>query len=450
MQNQSSQPSPRVSLALLALLTLLAAGLRLPQLGVQSLWFDEAATWSQVNRTFLDMLSDTVSDNYPPLYNTVTWLFVQVLGEAEWVLRLPAALFGIALVPMAYVLGTRVAGRSAGQLAALLIALSAFHIWYSLEARMYSLMALNACAFAWAALRDRELQTRGSGWTVIGIGLALLLSHPYGSLNWIAVSAAALLFTPDRARFLRIAAVSWALFLPFGLALLVHAYEITNEGFWITEPTPEYVLVQFNDLTSALLPGLLICAAAAFVPRKGVAPDPALALLLSLALVPALLGYVASLLTRPVLIDRYLIGSLPAIAVLAAAGVVRWLPGRWPLAAAILATIAATFGLAYAAPPPRPDWRAAAAHIVARAQPGDCTIVAPGYNGRTWRYYAGDACLFVSVDKALEAAPPRLFFAAETQRFTEAELAALEAQFGPPHATPLDGITIYAFELVPR
>lgn len=444
--NQSWQPSPRVSLGLLVLLTLLAAGLRLPQLGVQSFWFDEAATWSQVNGSFLAMLSDTVSDNYPPLYNTVTWLFVQALGEAEWVLRLPAALFGIALVPMVFVLGTRVAGRSAGLLAALLVALSAFHLWYSLEARMYSLLALAACAFAWAVLRDREIQTRSSGWSVVGIGLTLLLSHPYGPLDWIAVSAAALVLSPHRARLIRFYVITWAFFLPFGIALLVHAYEITNRGFWIPEPTPQFVLDQFLDLTSALLPGLLVCAAAAFVPRRSDSPDPALLLLLALAIVPTLLGYLASLLTRPVLVDRYLIGSLPAILVLATAGTTRWLRGRWSLAAiAIAATIASALGLAYAAPPPRPDWRAAAAYITQQSLPDACTIVRPGYNTRTWRFYAGDACLARNLDQALSSPVRHIYYAAETNALDPSELAALEARLSLVRITPFETITVYEF-----
>lgn len=231
MQNQPYQPSERISLAILAALTALAAALRLPQLSAQSFWFDEAATWSQVRGSFLDMLVGTVSDNYPPLYNTVTWLFVQAFGQAEWVIRLPAALFGIALVPMIYLLGARVGGRTAGLLAALLIALSAFHVWYSLEARMYSLLALTACACAWALLRDAERQSRGNGLALVGIGLALLLSHPYGALDWVAVSAAALLLLPNRRRRFWLFAITVALYLPFGLALLVHAYEITNRGF---------------------------------------------------------------------------------------------------------------------------------------------------------------------------------------------------------------------------
>ncbi len=82
----------------LVALTTLAAAVRLPQLQADSLWVDEAFTSSHVHHSFPDMISATISDNYPPLYNAVTWCFVQAFGDGEWVLRLPAALFLIALV----------------------------------------------------------------------------------------------------------------------------------------------------------------------------------------------------------------------------------------------------------------------------------------------------------------------------------------------------------------
>ena len=46
------------------------------------------------NNSFPEMISATIRDNYPPLYNVAAWGFVEVFGDAEWVLRLPAALFG--------------------------------------------------------------------------------------------------------------------------------------------------------------------------------------------------------------------------------------------------------------------------------------------------------------------------------------------------------------------
>ncbi len=423
MSTQQYQPSKRLSLTLLVLLTGLAAWVRVTGI-TQSLWLDEAATWLQVRGSFLSMLSSTMGDNYPPLYNTVAWVFVQILGDAEWVLRLPAAVFGIALVPMLYLLGARVGGRTAGLLGALLIALSGFHVYFSVEARTYSLLALAACAYAWAVLRDSERPTRASGWTVSAIGLALLLSHPYGALSWLAVAGAALALSNQRLRLQRILAITIVFFLPFGIALLVHAYSITRSGFWIPEPDPSYVLTQLNRLTSWLLPALLLCAAAAFLPPRNVPRSPALLILLSLAVVPAALGYLASITTRPVFLDRYLIGSLPAVVVLASIGVTRWLTdGRIVLAVAGFTTVAGSLSLVHGSPPLRQDWRGVAAYVTSRIGPDDCVMLLPNYEELSWSYYdRSDTCHAASLDEALIRAPRGHLFVAADPRAASVDI----------------------------
>jgi len=443
---------PRASMVALAGLTLLAVALRLPWLQSDSLWFDEAATWWIVDQPFGAMWAAALRDNYPPLYPLIAWAAVQLFGTAEWVLRLPAAIFGVALVPMVYLLGTRCAGRTAGLLAALLIALSAFHVWYSLEARMYSLLALASCAYAWGALRDLQQPGRQSAVLLVVIGLALLLSHPYGALNWFAVSAVTLWQTKQRGRLLRLLIVMLAVFLPFAVALLAHAVEITAMGFGLPDPTPAFLLQQLLALTSGLLPGLVVCAIAALLPSRTAAPSSALPMLLALTLVPGILGYLASLATRPILIDRYLIGTLPALIVLATIGGTRWPIGRrGTFAVAAVVTLAGGFSLVLAAPQHRPDWRAAAALVATRLQPGDCVAVHPAYDTYTWRYYMRDpACL--EDEHSLPAAldrplPSHLFFAVDTDWLERAapQLALLQSRMQLSATTQFPRVVLYEF-----
>lgn len=190
---------------------------------------------------------------------------------------------------------------------------------------------------------------------------------------------------------------------------------------------------------------MVLGAAAAFIPRRDGPAGSARALLLALALLPALFAYAASLLTRPVLLDRYLIGSLPALVVLATTGVSRWLPGRWlAAAAAVVVAVTGTLGLAYAMPDPRPDWRAAAAYIAPRLQPGDCTVVHPAYNDRTWRYYAPGTCRIDRLERA-EAPLRHLFYASETAAPDEPELVQIAQKLRLVGTTQVSSITVYEF-----
>ena len=88
----------------LAALTLLAAVLRLSTLGLQSFWYDEAFT---VVRDLHPSLGSTLhsvvhTENNPPLWYLIAWADSRVLGTGAVALRLPSALCGIALVPVAW------------------------------------------------------------------------------------------------------------------------------------------------------------------------------------------------------------------------------------------------------------------------------------------------------------------------------------------------------------
>jgi mannosyltransferase len=449
------QPSREASLAILAAIVFVAAALRLPWLSTDSLWFDEAATWTQVNAPFADMLTATLRDNYPPLYNLVTWPLVQLLGDAEWVLRLPAALLGIALPPLSYLLAAKIGGRSAGLVAATILALSPFHVWYSLEARMYSLLALTATAYALAALRDLEQPDSKAAILQVVTGLALLLSHPFGALDWMAIGLPLLIISRDRWRSIRLSIVQLALFLPFGAALAFHAVEITRAGFWIPEATPGYVLAQLVELTSGLLPALSILAIAAFLPGRTRPQSPALPLLLSLSVAPLLLAWVASWIATPVVFDRYLIGSLPAIVILAAVGATRWPLPRMGMAALGLAVVAACWwSFVPYSPAPRYDWRSATAYVGEHLRPGDCVIVNPAYDAWTWNYYRrGDDCLLTisDVDETTLQPGRRLFLAVETPTLGEitAELARLESRLPLGETTSFPRVEVYTFGPAP-
>ena len=394
MQTYEHTSADRWTLPLLGLLIAAGAILRLNDLGGQSVWFDEAATWAQVRGSFLRMIIETSADNYPPLYNLLTWPLVKLLGDAEWVLRLPAAILGIAAIPAIFLLGSSIAGRFVGLLAAVVITFSGFHIWYSQEARMYTLLAFTSIAYAWTLLRYLDDEAR---WRipVLVACVALLFSHPYGAINCsaIAFGAFAMQSRPWNRAWLwqltKLHLIAGAIFLPWALALVVQAVRITLRGFWIPTPTPQMVLQQLNDLTGYLLLPMVALSILALIPMRGRPRLASVFLLLSWAIGPTLIGIAVSLINKPVFISRYVIGSLPALALLASVGLARALPGPLTRIPALLLVLAgAIASMLMASPAARSDWRGAAAIVNARAQPADCIAVLPYYNAPTWQYYA--------------------------------------------------------------
>jgi 4-amino-4-deoxy-L-arabinose transferase-like glycosyltransferase len=151
-----------------------AAGLRLWNLGAQSLWIDEIFTWQTASPhaplTWLDVVTNLNS----PLVSAFAHVWMRLAGDSEFALRLPMALASIALVPAVAFLARRVAGEEAFLPAAWLTALSPFVIWYGQEFRgyifgmLFSTLALLALL---DAREDRGLRSFGLLvlWTVLGV-----------------------------------------------------------------------------------------------------------------------------------------------------------------------------------------------------------------------------------------------------------------------------------------
>jgi 4-amino-4-deoxy-L-arabinose transferase-like glycosyltransferase len=123
----------------LALITLLGGVLRFYRLDHQSLWMDEVLTVLSSHTSLASVLFDPpVDPNIPPLYYLLMSA-LQGLGDSEIALRMPSAVVGVLSIPLMYSVARQWLGRTA-LLAALLLAVSPLHVWYSQEARPYALL----------------------------------------------------------------------------------------------------------------------------------------------------------------------------------------------------------------------------------------------------------------------------------------------------------------------
>ena len=94
-----------------------------------------------------------------PLMYMVTHLFVVLFGSSDFIIRLQALLFGSLSILLAYKLGEILWTRGVGLIGAFLLAVNAYHIRYSQEARHYALMvflALLSLIFLLKALQKNE------------------------------------------------------------------------------------------------------------------------------------------------------------------------------------------------------------------------------------------------------------------------------------------------------
>jgi mannosyltransferase len=165
--------------------------LRLLTLGRQSLWLDEAISYWTVNRPLSELLA-YVGGHPRPLHFLMLYPMV-ALGGDEWLLRLPSALAGIASIGIIYAIGDELFDRETGLLAAIILAFSPFHIWYSQEARFYATIALFGVAAGWFAIRALR-RNRPADWVLFGVFEGLALCTESGGIWFVfAMNFAALL-----------------------------------------------------------------------------------------------------------------------------------------------------------------------------------------------------------------------------------------------------------------
>ncbi len=204
--------------ALVFVLVLAGALVRLWLLDARSLWFDEAFSWRLVQFPLGEMVERIGLDNHPPLYFLLLKGWVAVAGDSVFALRFPSAVFGTAAVVGTYLFaadvlaadspagpGTGAAwrpARGAGALAAALVAVSAFQIRYSCEARMYALAAMLAVFSSWALVRSLRAEN-GLGWwsTYATSALLLAYTHYYALFTLASQGAFVLLWLLFRVNF---------------------------------------------------------------------------------------------------------------------------------------------------------------------------------------------------------------------------------------------------------
>ena len=193
---------PRVPILLL---TALGALLRFYAIGRQGFWYDESYTALLVGRGPGEMLRLIPHlESTPPLYYCVAWVWARIFGFGPAGLKSLSALCGTLAIPVAYAAARKLLpSQRAAVIVAALTACNPFLIWYSQEARAYSMLvlmsALTLLAFAYARERPRPMAV--ALWAIACA--AALLTHYYAVIVIVPQAAWLRVRAPPRTRDLR-------------------------------------------------------------------------------------------------------------------------------------------------------------------------------------------------------------------------------------------------------
>jgi len=199
------------------MLLALACGARFRNLGTDGLWIDEAYTAVISRQSLAGMRAALREDDAPALFYLCEKAVLALFGDAEWAVRLFPALCGCAAIVASWALLRRYAPRAA--LAGVVVTgFSSLAIFYSQQARNYSLLHMLTVLAIWALLRVRERPSTGRVLGLAAATLAMLHTHNLALWTVACVSILALVWLRARPRLallfaapVAIGAIPWAL-----------------------------------------------------------------------------------------------------------------------------------------------------------------------------------------------------------------------------------------------
>lgn len=420
----------RLRLALpvaLGLVTLLGLALRLWRLDALPLWLDETYSVWFSGRDWAYLWAEVPKfDTFPSFYYSVLKLWRGMFGEDEFALRLLSVVINTATIPLvaltARLCGSAATRDAAAILAGLLFACSITQFNASQDVRAYAFLTFGFALALLAAMRvmtapDRasrplpHLLARDPGMAAafggLGLGLAFMgWSHNLGLLFGACLGLGLLVWWAaarrDRALFLNLlaaAGLAVLLYAPNIPTVLMQVETLGRTGFWIPQPEPDDLARLLRQLpfgfqgggaTRAVAVWASIAAALAGLVALGRAGrvGPA-ALLLLLAVAPALICYGLSRVSQPIFLFRTLQPS--QVPILIAMAFAPFLVPRLRHAVAgglVLLALLAVWTRELQRTRPGDDWRQAVLRLQAVPPPVPPVVIMPAEAELPLRYYA--------------------------------------------------------------
>lgn len=387
-------------------LTIIGTILRFFNLGFNSLWLDEASTYTYASMPVPEIWhAMTAGEFNPPLFYWIEH-FMLSFGNNEVVLRFVPALLGVLTIPLLYFVGKEFIDRNVGIIAAAICAFSPFLINYSQEARAYS-MALFFVAFAMVFFLKALKTSETSHWILFGILSALAFwSHFYTMVVIGALVLYALIVKiPDIRKDIRAfkpLVLAGAVFAIICLPLISITFQLFAkrqsggptfgiQGFDVIFET----FRQLSGYSAVVMYLFLILFVIGIVQAFLLDRNKGL-FLVALTVLPFAISWFLSF--KIPMVPRYLIILAPIYFVgiaLAYKPVFRLISNRGVvygfIALMVLLSVTTPFFTSYYSQYSKEDWRGFSGQVRQTAQPGDFIVFVPGYMTQPFDYYYSNA-----------------------------------------------------------
>lgn len=360
-----------------------------------------AASWVQdlrQDRFTENLARNLVHEGHPPLYYLGLKGWTELWGRSPITLRAFSLLAAVLTIPVLYLLGHRMQGPRLGTAAALLLAVSPFHLYYSVEARSYAWSILFAAValLAMVTLWQRT-EAMPSRWLAVwwGAVLGAGYTHYYAGLYCALLLLVFFVLRKRKAGTLLRLGAPFLLFLPWLPTLRAQFRTHSAEHWTVGAPGLAEAALGFGDVAldqltgvfdsatvaeELLAGGILLVGAWLLVRRRSGSHRPDVRWMFAAAPLYGLAVLGLDLLTNhhTVLVSRYLSSLLPTF-VLVAAWLVTARRGVYLLLFAlfVMVSLGGSYRTAMGERAPKQMLREAGSYIGERYSPGDVVLVTP-------------------------------------------------------------------------
>lgn len=330
---------------LLLAIVALGAFLRLYKLSFQDIWIDEifSLIQSSPSKSYGEIYEFLRTyDQHPPLYYFSIHFFTQILGHSTYTVRLFSVLIGVGGIFSIYSLCKEFSDKKAALFAAILLCINPFHIYYSQEGRMYSLLFLTTTLSFYFLVKFIKLPSYKSAIIYSFFSALMIYSHFFALFTLFSQYFILLFFVInpykiDRKKFfiysLITGIITLLLYIP-ALFILFQNTKITS--IWIQLPTADFFTQTIKDFfgNSEIVLFFVVSGIIVFFlnlykrsDNKALSINPndekqvfAAFVLISWILITFIIPLIYSFINLPMLINRYLINILPAVIIMIAIG----------------------------------------------------------------------------------------------------------------------------------
>lgn len=398
----------------------------------QSLWLDEAIGALVVrDYSYSEIITDFLrSDNHPPLFYLDLKSWTSILGYSEFALRLPSVIYGVLTVYLTFLIASKISRRKEGLIpitSALLLATSPFHIYYSQEARMYSLAAFLASLAIYSFLHLIDKKVEIVHWVLFSLAITMLVFTDYVPVFLLPVFwIYALLKGFDRKWWVKFTLVH-SLLVMVGILWLPTLIIQAEKGRWLMSTIPawrqvagganfkqaalvwmKFVLGRITFLNKRLYYSLIVVASVPIVITLALAlKRRARVLLVWLWLVvPLMLGFIVSYWFPAFIYFRFLF-VVPAFYVLLANGVsmTKKMKQKYLLIIILLINILGFMKYVFDPQQHRENWRQAVRFVESRVEESEVVLFSYPQPFSPYRWYARKSHLAHGATDSISADP---------------------------------------------